>query len=118
MPSSPLRTIFFIIYPKLSSDTTIRTMLQCLGISEDVATYLTGTCGIDSLDDIAYLDGVNDKDTAIMGVMNPGVMVTTGAGSTAVTSHNNGIPVSIRAVANMKLCSTSQNAICRCLYIQ
>jgi hypothetical protein len=30
--------------------------------------------------------------------------VTTGAGETAVTSRNNGIPVSIRAVANLKLC--------------
>jgi hypothetical protein len=63
-----------------------------------------GTCGIDSLDDIAYLDGIFDADTTIKGVTNPGGKVTTGTWSAAVTSHNNGIPVSIRAVANLKLC--------------
>jgi hypothetical protein len=30
--------------------------------------------------------------------------VTTGSGATILTSRNNGIPVSIRAVANLKLC--------------
>jgi hypothetical protein len=83
---------------------TIRTMLELLGFSQSAATYLTGTCGIYSLDEIAYLDGIDDVDTMIKGVTNPGGTVMTGSGYTAVTSHNNGIPVSIRAVANLKLC--------------
>jgi FlaG/FlaF family flagellin (archaellin) len=65
---------------------------------------LKGTCGIDSLDEIAYLDGIEDVDTTIKGVTNPGGTVTTGEGTSRVTSRNNGIPVSIRAVANLKLC--------------
>jgi hypothetical protein len=79
-------------------------MLQRLGLSEDAATYLTGTCGIDSLEDIAYLDGVDDVDNTIKGVSIPVGTVKTGSGSTLVTSHNNGIPVSIRSVSNLKLC--------------
>jgi hypothetical protein len=39
-----------------------------------------GTCGIDSVDEIAYLDGVNDVDTTIKGVKNPGGTVATGTG--------------------------------------
>jgi hypothetical protein len=75
-----------------------------LGFSEAVATYLTGTCGIDSLDEIAYLDEIEDVETTIKGVTNPGRTVTTGTGTTRFTSRNNGIPVSIRAVYNLKLC--------------
>jgi hypothetical protein len=79
-------------------------MLKRLGFSEVAVTYLTVTCGIDSLDKIAYLDGIEDMDTTIKGVTNPGGTVMTGSGATRVTSRNNGIPVSIRAVANLKLC--------------
>jgi hypothetical protein len=79
-------------------------MLERLGFSDAAAAYLTGTCGIDSLDEIAYLDGIDDIDKTINGVTNLGGTVTTGEGTTRVTSHNNGIPVSIRAVANLKLC--------------
>jgi hypothetical protein len=75
-----------------------------LGFSAAVVTYLTGTCGINSLDEIAYLDGIDDVDTTIKGVTNTGGTVKTGTGITAVTSRNNGIPVSIRAVVNLKLC--------------
>jgi hypothetical protein len=82
----------------------IRAMLERLGFSEAVATYLTGTCVIDSLDEIAYLDGIEDVDMMIKGVTNPGGNVTTGEGNTRVTSRNNVIPVSVRAVANLKLC--------------
>jgi hypothetical protein len=71
----------------------IMTMFQRFGFSEDAATYLTGTCGIDSLDEIAYFDGIEDVDTTIKGVTNPGGTVTTFYG----------IPISIRAVANLKL---------------
>jgi hypothetical protein len=78
-------------------------MLQFRGFSESAATYLMGTCGIDSLDVIVYLDGIDDVDTTIKGVMNPGGMVTAIAGSAAVTSPKHGIPVSIRAVENLKL---------------
>jgi hypothetical protein len=75
-----------------------------LGFSDAAVAYLTGTCGIDSLDEIAYLDGIDDIDTNIKGFTNPGGTVTTGEGTVRVTSRNNGIPVSIRAVANLKLC--------------
>jgi hypothetical protein len=88
----------------MSSITCIRTMLQRFGFSDAAAAYLAGTCGMDSLDDIAYLDGIDDGDTMIKGVTNQGGTVTTGEGSSRVTARNNGIPVSIRAVANLKLC--------------
>jgi predicted enzyme related to lactoylglutathione lyase len=45
---------------------------------------LKGTCGIDSLDEIAYLDGIDDVDTTIKRVTNPGGTVTTGSGATDV----------------------------------
>jgi hypothetical protein len=76
-------------------------MLERLGFSEAAAAYLTGTCGMDSLDEIAYLDGIDDVDTMIKGVTNPGRNVTTGTGTSRATSRNNGIPVSIRAVVNL-----------------
>jgi hypothetical protein len=40
----------------------------------------------------------------IKGVTSLGGTVTTGSGATSVTSHNNGLRVLIRAVANFKLC--------------
>jgi hypothetical protein len=52
-------------------------MLQLLGFVEFAATYLTVTCSIDSLEEIAYLDGVDDVDTTIKGVTSPGGTVTT-----------------------------------------
>jgi hypothetical protein len=52
-------------------------MLERLGLSDTAAAYLTGTCGIDSLDEIAYLDGIDDIDTTTKGVTNPGGTVTT-----------------------------------------
>jgi hypothetical protein len=79
-------------------------MLELLGYSQAAETYLTGTCGIYSLNEIAYLDGIDDVDTTIKGFTNPGVNVMTGTRETAVTSRNNGIPVSIRAMSNLKLC--------------
>jgi hypothetical protein len=82
----------------------ISNVLERLGFSEAAATYLTGTCGIDSLDEIAYLDGIEDVDTMIKGVTNLGGTVTTGSGTARVTSRKNGIPVSIGAMANLKLC--------------
>jgi hypothetical protein len=53
-------------------------MLELVGFSAAAVTYLTGTCGINSLDEIAYLDGIDDVDTTIKGVTNPGGTVTTG----------------------------------------
>jgi succinate dehydrogenase/fumarate reductase flavoprotein subunit len=88
----------------MSSFATIRKMLERLVFSAAAATYLTGTCGINSLDKIAYLDSIDDVDTTIKGVTNPGGTVMTGTGITEVTSLNNGIPVSSRAVSNLKLC--------------
>jgi hypothetical protein len=61
----------------MSSVNAIRKILERLVISEAAATYLTGTCGIDSLDEIAYLDGIEDVDTTIKGVTNPGETMTT-----------------------------------------
>jgi hypothetical protein len=74
-------------------------ILERLSFSASAATYLTGTCGINSLDEIAYLDGIEDVDTTIKGVTNPGGTVMTGTEITAVTSRKNGIPVSC-----LKLC--------------
>jgi hypothetical protein len=88
----------------MSAFNSTRTMLQRFGFSEAAATYLTGTCGIDSLDEIAYLDGIEDADTTIKGVTNPGGTVTTGERTSRFTSRKNGIPVSTREVANLKLC--------------
>jgi hypothetical protein len=47
------------------STSAIRKVLQRLGFSEDAATYLMGTCGIDSLEEIAYLDGLDDVCTYV-----------------------------------------------------
>jgi hypothetical protein len=88
----------------MRSFTTIRTVLERLGFSASAATFLTGTCGINYLDEIAYLDGIDDVDTSIMGVTNPGGTVTTGTGVTAVTSRYNVKHVYIRAMANLQLC--------------
>jgi hypothetical protein len=88
----------------MSSVKEIRTVLERLGFSESAATYLTGNCGIDSLDEIAYLDGIEDVDRKIKGVTYPGGTATTGSGTTRVTSRNNGIPFYIRELANLKLC--------------
>jgi hypothetical protein len=70
----------------MSSVTTIRKMLERLGFSAAAATYLTGTCGINSLDEIAYLDGIDDVDTTIKGVTYPGGTVKIGTGVTEVVN--------------------------------
>jgi hypothetical protein len=88
----------------MSSVTKIGNIWERFGFSAAAATYLTGTCGINYLDDIAYLESIDDVDTTIKGFTNPGGTVMTGTGITSVTSRNNGIPVSIRAVANLKFC--------------
>jgi hypothetical protein len=88
----------------MSSVTKIRNILERLGFNSAAATYFTGTCGINSLDEIAYLHSIDNVDTTIKGVTNPGGTVTTGMGITAVTSRNNVLHVSIREVANLKLC--------------
>jgi hypothetical protein len=49
----------------MSSVSTIRKMMARLGFSAAAATYLIGTCGINSLDEIDYLDGIDDVDTTI-----------------------------------------------------
>jgi hypothetical protein len=77
----------------MSSVTAMKTMLERLGFSDAAADYLTGASGIDSLDEIRYLDRIDDIDSSIKGVTNPGGTVTTGTG----------IPVSIRAMSNLKL---------------
>jgi hypothetical protein len=81
-----------------------KTMLERLGFSDVMAAYLTSDCGFDSLKEIVYLDGDDDVENTIKGVTSPGGTVPDGTGTMSVTSRNNGIPVSIRAVANLKLC--------------
>jgi hypothetical protein len=88
----------------MSSVPAIKTMVESLGYSGAAVAYLTGASGIDSLDEIRYLDGIDDIDSTIKGVTNPGGTVTMVTGTSRNTSRNNGIPVSIRAVANLKLC--------------
>jgi hypothetical protein len=87
----------------MSSVNAIKRTLERLGFSESVVTYLIGTCGVDSLGEIAYLDANKDGDEVIKGVTSPGGTVTTGGVTSRFTSHSNWIPVSIRAVANLKL---------------
>jgi hypothetical protein len=88
----------------MSSANAIKRMLEHLGFNDAAATYLIGTCGVDSLGEIAYLDANEDLDAMIKGVTNPGGTVTSGEGTSRVTSRNNEVPVSIRSVANLKLC--------------
>jgi hypothetical protein len=88
----------------MSSVTTISNMLERLGFSAAAVTYLTGTCRINSLDEIAYLNIIDNVDTTIKGFTNLGGMVIIRTGVTAVTSRNNGIYVSIRTVANLNIC--------------
>jgi hypothetical protein len=88
----------------MSLVTTIMKMIKRLGFSASAATYLLGTCGINSLDEIAYLDDIDDVDTTIKGVTNLGGAAMTGTGPSAVTLRNSGIPVSIMAVAKLTLC--------------
>jgi hypothetical protein len=88
----------------MSSVTKIRTMLQRLGFGEAAATYLMDTCGSDALDEITYLGGIDDVGTKIKGVTSPRGAITPGTGSAVVTSCSNIIPLSIRDVANLKLC--------------
>jgi hypothetical protein len=79
-------------------------MLERLVFIVAATTYLTRDCSIDSLEEIAYLDDEGDLCTTIKGVTSPGGIVNIGTGVTAMTSRNNVIPVSIRAVSNLKLC--------------
>jgi hypothetical protein len=62
----------------MSSVTTIRKMLERQGFNSAAVTYLTGICDIASLDDIAYLDGIDDLDTMIKEFTNQGGIVKTG----------------------------------------
>jgi hypothetical protein len=87
----------------MSSVTAIKTMLERLGFSDAAADYLTGASGIDSLDEIRFLDGIDDIDSTIKGVTNPGGTVTTGEGRSRVASRSNGIQVLISELANLTL---------------
>jgi hypothetical protein len=58
-------------------------MLEGLGFSDAVAAYLTKDCGIDSLKEIAYLDGDNDVEKTIKGVTSLGGTLTVGTGQHA-----------------------------------
>jgi hypothetical protein len=49
-----------MLYPIITFVKMIRTILDRLGLSSDAATYLVGTYGIDSMDYIALLDGIDD----------------------------------------------------------
>jgi hypothetical protein len=88
----------------MSLKSATKTSMDRICFSVDAAAYLTKDCGIGALEDVAYLDGDGDVETTIKGVPIPGGIVTVGTGTLAVISQNNGIPVSIRAIANLKLC--------------
>jgi hypothetical protein len=88
----------------MSATSATNTMLERLGFSYSVAAYLSKDCGIDSLHEIAYLDGDHDMENTIKGVTSLGVTVTFGTVTKAMISRHNGIPVSIRAVANLNIC--------------
>jgi hypothetical protein len=45
----------------MNSVKTIGTMIERLGFISAAATYLMSICGINSLDEIAYLDGIDKK---------------------------------------------------------
>jgi hypothetical protein len=79
-------------------------MLERLVFSDATTGYMTRDCDIDSLEDIAYLDGEDDVENMIKHVTRPVGTFHVGTGSAAVTSPNNGIDVYIRAEANLKLC--------------
>jgi hypothetical protein len=93
-----------LVYPIMSVTSATKTTLERLGFSNVAAAYFTRGCGIDSLKEISYLDGDNNVENTIKGVSSLGGTVTVGTGTIAVTSHKNGILVSIRDVANLKLC--------------
>jgi hypothetical protein len=59
---------------------------------------------MNSLDEIAYLDGIDDVNTTIKGVTSRGGTMMTETGITAFTSRKNRKPVYIRVVANLKFC--------------
>jgi hypothetical protein len=69
----------------MSSVTAINTMLERLGFIDSAAAYLTRASGIDSMDEIRYLDGIDDIESTIKGVTNPGGTVTTGEGTNRFT---------------------------------
>jgi hypothetical protein len=88
----------------MSSTSSKGTILERLCFIQYMATYLIGTCGIDSLEEIAYLDGEDDVDTTIKDIASPLWTVKKGSRTSSVTSCNNDIHVSIRAAENLKLC--------------
>jgi hypothetical protein len=88
----------------MSVTSATKMKLERLGFSVDTAAYFTRECGIESLGEIAYLDGDGDVENTIKGVASLGGTVTVGTGTSTVTSRNNGIPVPIRDVENLKLC--------------
>jgi hypothetical protein len=82
-------------------------MLDRLGFSDEAEAYLMMDCGIDSMQKGGHFDGDDYVENTIKGVTSPRGTVLVGNGRSAVKSRNNGIPVSIRAVSNLKLCVTN-----------
>jgi len=79
-------------------------MFVRLGFSSHAASYMTRACGLDSLDEVKYMDTDDNVETMIKRVNRPGGSNTTGTGNNRVTTPNNGFTVSIRAEGNLKLC--------------
>ena len=98
-----LNTKKIIPYLIMSAATAIGTMLTRLGFSDRAAQYMARDGGLDSIDELVYLDD-DDVENAVKKCVRPGGTITTGTGSTAVTAPDLGNPVSIRAEANLKLC--------------
>jgi hypothetical protein len=56
-------------------------ILERMGLSVAAETYLTRDCGIDSFEEIAYVDGQDDVNTNVKGVTSLGGTVTIGTGA-------------------------------------
>jgi hypothetical protein len=78
-------------------------MLDRLGFTDNAAKYMPRHAGMDSLNEVSFLDD-GDVDTLIKRVHHPGGTTTVGTGSESVTTPNMGFAVSIRAAANLKIC--------------
>jgi hypothetical protein len=74
------------------------------GVTLDTSTYLTRDAGIESLEEIVYLDGKNDLETIIKRLDRPCGSANVGTGSSTVTTPHDGYGISFRAESNLKLC--------------
>jgi hypothetical protein len=87
----------------MSEVTAVHIMLEMLRFMANVVQYMAIHAGMDSLQEIAFLDD-GDVDSLIKHVNRPGGTTTVGTGPDEVTTPNIGFTVSIRTDANLKWC--------------